>query len=123
MANDVVSLYNTVQLDGMVDCVEANFLLRKLLSSLRGDAVNHLFCLFIDKNAPYEVSALFNHAFVLTPRIANGAIDSVVGFRLLEAEEFSLTLRALYREKFVSATHGEIAPSHQTSGGSAEGPK
>lgn len=98
------------QLSGAIDEDEANELLRSLLSTCPVETINQVARLFIDGDAPYQASALFNHAFVISERQTCGTIDSVVGFRLRDADEFAMAIRALYLEKFISHSHGEINP-------------
>jgi len=93
-----------------IDSEEANHLLRSLLAACPGETVYQVSRPFIDRDAPYQPSTLFDHAFIVTPSLAGGTQHSVVGFRLRDTDEFVLAISALYAEKFVSSRHTEAPP-------------
>jgi hypothetical protein len=92
-------------LTGALDSKEANRLLRSLLAACSHETINQIASLFFDRNAPYQASAIFHHAFVAVEAPTVGADDSVVGFRLSDPPQFSLAICTLYRQKFVTSVH------------------
>lgn len=99
---------NEAHLGVAVDSAEANRLLRSLLSALPVEVIEQVFRLFIDREAPCQPRALFDHAFVIPERMADGAIDVVIGLRLRKPDEFGLAIRTLYAEKFVALGHAPV---------------